>query len=349
MMHEAGLPLNRPNNVDIMAQRRTKSSIHFWLVRHLEWHDTERLNGKSRKILFTPRRGDIGNQVKNVVWAYALAVVTRRVLVIDWNFKNSNVLSERAKRRFLKPNNVSSASNSLARSHNELLFSLTANHIPVVTISDAHLGNPNMTVLQLFHIRWPDERLPPFEWSIRRAVAKSLFEPSLELNELLIDTLNKLQLCSYNDIHCNNNWWSSQPKKYYFAVYADAASVRDNLTRVAACFAGALRRHARHDAPVVYVSADSERWREVLGARLSEAMPRARLVHADWNGVDKVLATHAEQIIVGNALRVLSHRANFSQAAFLRGSGRYFSVVGNLECAEKTSVDFDSERAPPFW
>ncbi len=338
VVYEAGIPLRQVNTVEINAQRRTSGAMHFWVTRHLEWHDAQRGNRSARRVVFVaPARGT-GEGVKALVWAYAVAVVTRRVLHVHWALPG--VLSARAHRRFV-------AAAGATRPRRAGALALLAGDTPHIALAAADLTNATHTVAVLSALRWPRETLPPYEWAVRRAAVRAVLDPSQPLRDLVRRTKTELRLCGYDE-RCARHWWHPNRVRY-FAVHASLPASSQNLMRVAFCFSVALRRYAGHDAPVVYVSRDSGRWREVFAEVMGKAMPRARVVWGAWDGVDAVLAAHAEQILIGDATRVVANRAHTPEAGFLRGSGRYYSVVGARACDVRDRVNFDSDRTPPFW
>lgn len=352
VVYEAGIPLTHTDNRDVIAQRRTSSAIHFWLVRHLEWHDAQRFNESARRILFLPS-GHIGAQVKALAWSYAVAVVTRRVLLVDWYIPDA--LSTRAKTRFVvaPPYRRREEDENIRAKNRSHMLKLLAGEETTVILTNKDLQNAAETVDSLSRLRWPMETLPPYEWAVRRAAIRTILEPSNEFELLVKSISDKLELCSYDEKRCDDGWkrfWR-RPKRRYFAVHARIASVaaHENLMRIAFCFSVALRKYAGHDAPVVYVSSDTVGWRDLFSVVMKNAMPRAKVVHEDWIGLSENMALFAEQFIIGDATRVVSHRAEFTEAAFLRGSARFFSIMGNESCSEGNRIDFDSDRNPPFW
>ncbi len=314
---QAELPL--PTNEFEFVRRgwSNNPAMNFWYEQHLRWHDANRLNRSSRRLVFRTIGAGLGDHVKALVWAYGYAVLTRRLLIIDWPlpYPIETVLSTRARNRFIYRSKLDSAgvgpgyglefNFKYRKGLTPRMLRLLNGDAHTVFLRIGPAQPPDTVMKELRGSRWGNRKLPRFSWDARRAVTKTLLEPGGELLKYLIDARHRLALCA-NHESCTREtvagrWLraivyggSTMPRRQYFAVHARLglgtgeshitrfASSRGHEEHIAACFARAVKSYAGPSKdPVVFVASDTASWRPLFKRILHLYLPDARVEHLE--------------------------------------------------------------------
>lgn len=373
-----------PANIDFIPVRRGWSNdpaMNFWLEQHLRWHDANRNNRSTRRLIFQTIGAGLGDHIKALVWAYGYAVLTKRLLLIDWPspYPIETVLSDRARHRFIYRSELDSAgvgpgygldfNFEYRQGLTPSMLNLLVSDVHTVFLRIGPAQPPDAVIKKLRGSRWGNKTLPRFSWNARRAVTKTVLEPSSELLKYLIGERHHLALCAYHESCDDENLFerwtraivyggSTLQRRQYFAVHArlGLGTNESHITRfasslgherqIAECFARAVKSYAAPSKdPVVFVASDTASWRLLFKDVLLKLLPRAKAVHLDQrpthfrsirsgskHGRETFLNLHAEMLLIGDAQRTIAFSSGFPAVGFWRGHGRHFTLLSREQC-----------------
>lgn len=278
------------HNSDRVVQELPENdpALNFWVKRHLLWHDLNRFNTASRKLIFRVIGAGLGDHIKALVAVYGYAVLTRRVLLIDWvkPYPISEVLSKRARRRFVyraELDGVEGAGHHFNFKYGhgipDYMMNLMASDEHTVFLKTGPAQTPNEIMDKLRGERWNNLTLPKFNWAARRTITRILLEPSIELDSEVQSLQRHYSLCAHGtlclleysllhrvrSIFTRGGAASLLPPRHYFTVHARLGlgtgethysrfkSSEGNEQRMAECFARQVLKH-RNDFAVSTLS-----------------------------------------------------------------------------------------------
>lgn len=350
-------------NVEKTRKNKKKSALDFWVIDHLKWHDAQLDNVASARILVwrARRSAGIGDQIRAMMAAYQYAVLSRRVLRIDWTFPHplSLLMSDSARKRFVYNGGVDEIREALRRQpkwryefrgtglSREMFDYLNSDANTVILSIGPSVQTGNDAVQGL---RPNDTTIPRWTPVSARAAIRKVLEPSRELAALVEEAQRELGLCSTNS-RCRSG------RNNYISVHARLgvgtnesrlerfAGMETKLTSTARCFALAVKRYARVSPMVVFVASDTSSWPAIFETEMKKIMPSARVVFVDdepmhihsispSEGRTVFLRQHMENLLIGGAQHTIALRSGFPEVGFWRGTGIYYTMLRKMPCAQ---------------
>lgn len=345
-------------------------ALKFWIIDHLAWHDAHRRNLDTRRVIFRTIRAGLGDHLKALVWVYGYAVLTRRLLIIDWSnpYPIESIISTRSVDRFIYRPVLDSSRLSRGYGSNYrfnyrdgippyMLHLLARNDVHTVllqcgpaqppdSVRDELVGSPsrfNKPGRSQIHI-------PKFSWAARRTATHILLEPSTEIRRRISQFQEQHGICAYNETGCSKD-------AFYYSVHArlGIGTAETHFTRfkgllgheksIARCFVAQLKQNHIATNAVVFVASDTAEWRAIFINVMKKYMPDVRVIYYDaipkhfrdintrtMEGKNRFFDLHTEMIIIGNAIRTFAFRSGFPEVGFWRGHGRHYTTVNASDC-----------------
>jgi len=345
---------------------RGDPAVNFWILEHLAWHDKHRANTKTRRVIFQTIGAGLGDHIKALVWAYGYAVLTRRLLVIDWQnpYPIESVISPLAVSRFIYRPQLDSVGKwerhgceynfKYGRGIPEYMLKLLARqdvHTVLLKIGPAQPPDSVRDVLLGSPRRFGARRvIPRFSWAARRTATRLLLEPSAEIRGRLAAFKRTHGICAYNEANCAGVGYYAVHARLGIGTgethFARFSGMADRVSSIAHCFVDELEKRGVPEKATVLVASDTAAWRTSFRAAMRERMPDSRVIYygstpKHFRDIDKgssagrnsFLDQHTEMILIGNAIRTVAFRSGFPEVGFWRGYGRHYNVVDRKECA----------------
>lgn len=328
--------------------------INFWVTRYLTWHDANR-NTAPRRIIKIPSRGGFGDNVIGMTSVWVLAVLSRRLFLINATtpYPLAEVLSHRARRRFLysprDDNGLFAETMRRGYRSNDSVLSTEIKHGEFSAVrGDIRTVFTRITIhappsISFRHLAG-DRKLPRVSAQVRRAMVRAMFEPSRELLRQHAHVARQLKLRDreYVAVHARIGAGTLETYNERF---------RPILMRqrtVANCFA---RKVVELGASQVLLATDTPAFRGTFAAALRRVSPGSRsvsynseVVHYERlerqkdGGRKAHFDMHVENLLVANAKHIVSFHSGFSQVAYWRGLAESYTVLTHGECGIPNST-----------
>lgn len=348
------------------------TAVKFWVTDHLAWHDANRPKINTRRVIFRTIGAGLGDHIKALVWVYGYAVLTRRLLIIDWSnpYPLESVLSDSSVERFIYRPVLDSSGLSEGYGANYrfqyrrgipsyMLQLLARNDVHTVILQCGPAQTPYSVKEELvgspsrFDIPQQEKTIiPQFSWVARRTAARILLEPSAEIQRRVSAFKSLHGICTYNETGCLNG-------ESYYSVHARLGigtsethfsrfkGMLGNEKYIARCFVAHLKENNVPADAVVFVASDTAEWKSIFINVMQKYMPGVRVIYYDvipghfrdinkrtFEGKNRFLDQHTEMIIIGNAVRTFALRSGFPEVGFLRGYGRHYTRIELSSCGK---------------
>ncbi len=338
-------------------------AVDFWITRHLTWHDSQRYNISARRLVFRENGDGFGDRVKALIAVYGYAVLTKRLLVIQWHspYPLATMISNRSQERFIFSEDIDSIGLPARHGRNykfryfedmpESLIHTLASDVHTVTLK---IGPPTQTPDMLRQAlaggRFSHESIPRYTPDIWRLATRQILERSEGIEEEAKKIRRRFAICGH-EAQCSGN------QTRYIGVHARLGHgvgegrwrfnrFRGRHRDVSTCLARAVQNDVATHRTSVFVATDTPAFRDVFVEVMKTAMPRTRVVYLNNEPVhfnkikreETFRGQFVEMAILGDATRIIALRSGYSRSAFWMGQAKHYTQLEAEKCIEGIPV-----------
>lgn len=330
-------------------ENEKERELEFWVHRYLKWHEANRHNA-SRVAVYNPLGAGLGDNVYGMINLWGHAVVTNRLLLINFNHPVplATYLSNRTRREFVY-NKTDEKFGPKIGCH--LYFPRPAS--PNSTAAILLKGAVPVVCLHMSHVRDAHEfaelpppypgKVPKFSDAVRTAIGNILLEPSDELLSLKNDFLSKNGLSNGKPYFAFHARLGKGVGEKYMGRFRAI-----NYVYVSECAADRLLRISKEYgiAPKdlrVFLATDTPSFRAIFAEVMEDLVRGSRVITTehrvkhfkDTRDHFAHLNIHLDSILLGDAREIIAFRSTYTQAAKWRGKAVKLHEMYYHKCPHK--------------
>jgi len=279
----------QPKSDDFINSTQCKNSgtaREFWVDRYVKWHSKARKDRAVRRLIFKACRSGIGDNLHGLIRTYAYAVLSHRVLLIEWNEPElmREIMDENSADQFLLNSTTFSYLNesepivlTWRDSFEKILpvFYGTEKDVYFTTGAGPYI---RQHVVDEYETKC-NTKLPKLDFKTSRKIIREILKPSSYFIGLKKTAQKKLQICGTQE----NNGDKSPCKNPYIALHARiGAGIGEGSIRrfkklskrqksIAACIAYAVYAASKdlyQNPKTVFLATDTISFRETFRKEL---------------------------------------------------------------------------------
>lgn len=358
-----------PDNLKLNSRQPIllDASRTFWVTDYMKWHKENRKLPQARRLIFTPVSAGLGDNLRGIIRAYLYAVLTRRLLLVDWNRPFPLARAVDTSWYEFDPV-VDLASNSSVQSFHYYHMSyvkfydtLKSNAL-VVRLETGHMPVIHDTVTALCGPYHRCSEIPPHTNDALRAAGRILLQPSKEAAVRHRKNLNRMALCVGSSTKLCQNYdelgvESRKDARQYISVHARLGigtgeymqrfgHIKGNESTIARCLAIAVRRiqdKMGYVRPKVLLATDTPSFRNTFRYTMRNVYPKAQVTwlggpvthyrsipNGQWAGSFDHLFD--EMRLIGDGAHIIRFPSSFSTIAYLMGNALSITELWTDTC-----------------